>query len=115
MSAPRPSFELLPSEEDPEMLVPLFDVMVGSPVATAVGGEAREGTPLEKLLYEIENVEYIYSTSQPSGGLIVVRFLVGTDPDQAAVRVHSKIASVVDEMPEGMMAPVVKPDRKSVV
>ena len=66
-------------------------------------------TPLEKLLYEIENVDYIYSISQPSGGLIIVRFLVGTDPDQAAVRVHTKIAAAMDTMPEGMMPPVVKP------
>jgi multidrug efflux pump subunit AcrB len=98
-----------PSEEEPQIKVPMIDVMVGFPGASAEEVEHRIITPLEKLLYEIENVEYIYSTSQPSGGLIVVRFLVGTDPDQAAVRVHSKIASVVDEMPDGMMAPVVKP------
>ena len=42
----------------------------------------------------------------PSGGLIVVRFLVGTDPDQAAVRVHTKIQSAVDSMPPGAMPPV---------
>ena len=69
------------------------------------GGRAPASSrPLEKLLYEIENVEYIYSTSQPSGGLIVVRFLVGTDPDQAALRVHTKIASAADQMPDGRPA-----------
>jgi multidrug efflux pump subunit AcrB len=55
-------------------------------------------------------VEYIYSTSQPSGGLIVVRFVVGTDPDQAAVRVHTKIASAMPtRCPTALMPPVVKP------
>ncbi len=98
-----------PSEEEPQIKVPMIDVMVGFPGATAEEVEHRVITPLEKLLYEIENVEYIYSISQPSGGLIVVRFLVGTDPDQAAVRVHTKIASVIDEMPDGVMPPVVKP------
>jgi multidrug efflux pump subunit AcrB len=98
-----------PSEEEPQIKVPMIDVMVGYPGATAEEMEHRVITPLEKLLYEIENVEYIYSISQPSGGLIVVRFLVGTDPDEAAVRVHTKIASAVDQMPEGLMAPVVKP------
>ena len=98
-----------PSEEEPQIKVPMIDVMVGFPGATAEEVEHRVITPLEKLLYEIENVEYIYSISRPSGGFIVVRFLVGTDPDQAAVRVHTKIASVLDELPEGVVAPVVKP------
>ena len=98
-----------PSEEEPQIKVPMIDVMVGFPGATAEEVENRVMTPLEKLLYEIENVEYIYSISNPSGGLIVVRFLVGTDPDQAAVRVHTKIQSALDQMPAGVMQPVVKP------
>ncbi|MCG6949474.1 MAG: efflux RND transporter permease subunit [Acidobacteria bacterium] len=98
-----------PSEEEPQIKVPMIDVMVGFPGATAEEVEHRVITPLEKLLYEIENVEYIYSISNPSGGLIVVRFLVGTDPDQAAVRVHTKIQSALDQMPEGLMPPIVKP------
>jgi multidrug efflux pump subunit AcrB len=98
-----------PSEEEPQIKVPMIDVMVGFPGASAEEIEHRVITPLEKLLYEIENVEYIYSISNPSGGLIVVRFLVGTDPDQAAVRVHTKIQSAISEMPPGVMPPVVKP------
>ena len=41
--------------------------------------ERRVVSPLEKAIYEIENVDYIYSTSQPSGGMIIVRFVVGTE------------------------------------
>jgi len=100
---------ITPREEEPQIKVPMIDVMVGYPGATAEEVEHRVITPLEKLLYEIPNVEYIYSTSQPSGGLIVVRFLVGTDPDQAVVRVHAKIQSAMDRMPDGAMPPVVKP------
>jgi multidrug efflux pump subunit AcrB len=100
---------MTPSEEEPQINVPMIDVMVGFPGASAEEVENRVITPLEKLLYEIENVEYIYSISNPSGGLIVVRFLVGTDPDQAAVRVHAKIQSILDELPAGVMTPVVKP------
>ncbi len=100
---------ITPREEEPQIKVPMIDVMVGYPGASAEEVENRIMTPLEKLLYEIENVDYIYSTSQPSGGMIIVRFLVGTDPDQAVVRVHAKIASAMDEMPDGMMPPAVKP------
>ena len=98
-----------PSEEEPQIKVPMVDVFVGYPGATAAEVEHRAITPLEKLLYEIENVRYIYSTSQPSGGLIIVRFEVGSDPDIAASRVHTKIASAMDEMPDGLLPPVVKP------
>jgi len=100
---------ITPREEEPQIKVPMIDVMVGYPGATAEEVENRVITPLEKLLYEIENVDFIYSTSQPSGGMIIVRFRVGTDPDQAAVRIHAKIASAMDEMPAGAMQPVVKP------
>jgi len=100
---------ITPREEEPQIKVPMIDVMVGYPGASAEEVENRVITPLEKLLYEIENVDYIYSTSQPSGGMIIVQFLVGTDPDQAVVRVHAKIQSALDEMPDGMMPPVVKP------
>lgn len=100
---------ITPREEEPQIKVPMIDVMVGFPGATAEEVEHRIITPLEKLLYEIDNVDYIYSTSQPSGGIIIVRFVVGTDPDQAVVRVHAKIQSTLDEMPDGMMPPVVKP------
>lgn len=98
-----------PREEEPQIKVPMIDVFVGFPGATAQEVERRVITPLEKALYEIPNVEYIYSTSQPSGGMIIVRFLVGTDPDQAVVRVHSKIAELIPSLPPGTMAPVVAP------
>ena len=100
---------ITPREEEPQIKVPMIDVMVGYPGATAEEVEHRVAAPLEKLLYEIDNVEYIYSISQPSGTLIIVRFLVGTDPDQAAVRVHNKIAAAMDSMPPGMTPPLVKP------
>ena len=98
-----------PREEEPQIKVPMVDVFVGLPGASAQEVERRLVTPLEKALYEIPNVEYIYSTSQPSGGLIIVRFLVGTDPDQAVVRVHSKLAELVPTLPPGALAPVVVP------
>ena len=36
-------------------------------------------------------VEHVYSTSQPSGGMIIVRYLVGTDPDQAVLILSEEI------------------------
>ncbi len=98
-----------PREEEPQIKVPMIDVMLGFPGADAKEVEQRMILPAEKLLYEIENVDYIYSTSMPSGGMIIVRFKVGTDPDQAAVRVHTKLMAAMDRMPPGVMQPLIVP------
>ncbi|MCB1056340.1 MAG: efflux RND transporter permease subunit, partial [Acidobacteria bacterium] len=98
-----------PREEEPQIKVPMIDVFVGLPGASAQEVERRVITPLEKALHEIDNVEYVYSTSQPSGGMIIVRFLVGSDPDQAVVRVQAKVAEVAPELPAGSVAPLVVP------
>ncbi|MBI5060392.1 efflux RND transporter permease subunit [candidate division KSB1 bacterium] len=99
---------ITPREEEPQIKVPMVDVTVGFPGATPLEVERRVITPLEKILYEIENVEYIYSTSRPSGGMVVVRFYVGTDPDQAVTRIHAKLQAAADQMPQGATPPLVK-------
>ncbi len=98
-----------PREEEPQIKVPMIDVFLAMPGATAQEVERRLTTPLEKAIFEIPNVEYVYSTTQPSGGMIIVRFLVGTDPDQAIVRVKAKLAEQEPQLPPGAMPPVVVP------
>jgi multidrug efflux pump subunit AcrB len=98
-----------PREEEPQIKVPMIDVFVGFPGATAQEVERRVISPLEKAIYEIDNVEYIYSTSRPSGGLIIVRFLVGSDPDEAVVRVSAKVAETTPTLPGGATSPVIAP------
>ncbi len=98
-----------PREEEPQIQVPMIDVFVALPGASAAEVERRLVSPLEKVLYEIPNVEYVYSTSQPSGGLIIVRFLVGSNPDEAVVRVHAKLAEMAPSLPPGALPPTVAP------
>ncbi len=98
-----------PREEEPQIKVPMIDVFLAMPGSSAAEVERRLASPVEKALYEIPNVEYIYSISQPSGGLVVVRFLVGSDPDQAVVRVHAKLAELAPSLPPGTLPPAVAP------
>ncbi len=98
-----------PREEEPQIKVPMIDVFVAFPGATAQEVERRVVTPVEKAIAEIPNVEYVYSTTQPSGGMIIARFLVGSDPDQAVTRVHAKLAELAPSLPQGAMPPVVAP------
>jgi len=98
-----------PREEEPQIKVPMVDVFVQLPGATAEEVERRIVSPLEKALFEIPGVEHVYSTSQPSGGMIIVRYLVGTDPDRAALAVHTKIAEKSADLPAGAPPPLVVP------
>ena len=62
-----------PREEEPQIIVPMMDVMVAMRGATSKEVEQRVTTPMEKLLWEIPGVEYIYSTSSPGQSLAIVR------------------------------------------
>ncbi|HSM13433.1 MAG TPA: efflux RND transporter permease subunit [Thermoanaerobaculia bacterium] len=98
-----------PREEEPQIKVPMVDVFVQLPGADADEVERRLVSPLEKALFEIPGVEYVYSTSQPSGGMIIVRYEVGTDPDRAALAVHTKLAERAADLPAGAPPPLVVP------
>ena len=62
---------LLPREEEPQIKVPMIDVMVSMPGATPKEVEQRVTIPMEKLLYELPGIEYIYSTSMPGNSLAI--------------------------------------------
>ncbi len=102
------SILMLPREEEPQIKVPMIDVLVAMPGATAAEVENRVTRPMEKLLWEITDVEYLYSTASPGGNMTVVRFKVGTDLENALVRLNQKLQTNVALMPLGVTPPLVK-------
>ena len=103
------AISMLPREEEPQIKVPMIDVMVSMPGATPAEVEQQITIPMEKLLYELPGVEYIYSTSMAGHGLLVVRFYVGEDAETAIVRLNQKLATNFDRIPHGVSTPLVKP------
>ncbi len=99
---------MLPREEEPQIQVPMVDVMVAMPGLEPAEIEQRLTKPLEKLLWEIPGVEYVYSTSMPGQTLVIVRFKVGEDEGASIVKLNQKLAGNVDRMPAGAMPPLVK-------
>jgi len=99
----------LPREEEPQIIVPMIDVMVSMPGASAREVEERVSKPMEKLLWEVPGVEYIYSTSSPGASLVIVRFLVGQDEEKSIVRLNQKLWANFDLIPPGASHPLVKP------
>ncbi|MES2467061.1 MAG: efflux RND transporter permease subunit [Verrucomicrobiota bacterium] len=100
---------LLPREEEPQIKVPMIDVMVSMPGSTAKEIEERATRPMEKLLWEMSGVEYIYSTSKDSESLVIVRFKVGEDPERSLVKLTEKLRSNFDRIPMGVTPPLIKP------
>jgi multidrug efflux pump subunit AcrB len=100
---------LLPREEEPQIKVPMIDVFVNMAGSSAKEVEERATRPMEKLLWEIPGVEYIYSTSRDSECLVIVRFKVGEDVERSLVRLTEKLRSNFDRIPHGVAAPLIKP------
>ena len=100
---------LLPREEEPQIKVPMIDVLVSMPGASPKEVEERVSIPMEKLLYELPNIEYIYSTSMRGQSLLVARFFVGEDLERAIVRLNQKLATNFDRIPHGVSPPLIKP------
>ena len=99
----------LPREEEPQIIVPMIDVFVQMPGASAHEVEERVTRPMEKLLWEIPGVEYIYSTSSPGSSMAIVRFYVGQDEEKSIVRLNQKLLANFDLIPAGASQPLVKP------
>ncbi len=100
---------LLPREEEPQIKVPMIDVMVSMPGTGSKEIEERVTRPMEKLLWEIPGVEYIYSTSSPGRSLVIVRFVVGSDAGESIVRLNQKLQANMDILPHGVSQPLIKP------
>jgi multidrug efflux pump subunit AcrB len=99
---------MLPREEEPQIKVPMVDVIVSMPGFTAKEVEERATRPMEKLLWEIPGVEYVYSTSLTGESRLIARFEVGRNPDESLVRLTEKLRSNFDRIPPGVGTPLVK-------
>ncbi|HOX57559.1 MAG TPA: efflux RND transporter permease subunit [Candidatus Paceibacterota bacterium] len=100
---------LLPREEEPQIKVPMIDVLVSMPGFSAKEVEERATRPMEKLLWEIPGVEYIYSTSREGECLAIVRFQVGEDIVRSLVYLNQKLQANFDRIPFGVSYPLIKP------
>jgi len=98
-----------PREEEPQIVVPLADVLIEVPGASAREVERQVTSRLEKLLYQIDGVEYVYSMSMPNRAVVTVRFYVGEDREDSLVKLQTKLAMNTDIVPPTVAGWVVKP------
>ena len=98
-----------PREEEPQIVVPMADVIVEMPGASTAEMETRVTIPMEKKLAEIPGVEYLYSTTSPGRTLTIVRFYVGEKEEDSLVKLFHKLSANFDLIPPGASQPLIKP------
>lgn len=94
-------------EEEPQISVPMVDIRVQVPGLSASDAVELVGKPLETIVRSVDGVEHTYTQAQDDGVLVTARFLVGTNPDAAAVRVNEKLHANWDRIPVGVPEPLV--------
>ncbi len=98
-----------PREEEPQIVVPVADIFIQFPGASAEEVENLVTINLEKKLWEIDGVEYVYSASRPGSALVTVRFYVGQDRENSLIKLYNKVWSNIDQVPPGVTSWVIKP------
>lgn len=99
---------LIPREEEPQINVPMADVMIGYPGATPAEVESRVVKPLEKIIANIKGVEHIHSMAQNGRAMLIVQFFVGEDIERSYVKLYDELMKHQGSFPEGAMSPMVK-------
>lgn len=103
------ALSLTPREEEPQIVVPVADVLISVPGSSAEEVEKLVSTPLESMLREVDGVEYVYSASREGEALVTVRFYVGEDREDSLVKVWNKLMSNQDRIPSVVRGWTVKP------
>jgi len=98
-----------PRQEDPEISVPMVDLFVQYPGASAPQVSSLVTEPLERIMAQIPGVKHVYSATQRGQAIVTVRFKVGEPLGPSIVKVHDKLQSNMDKIPPGVSMPLVKP------
>ena len=88
-----------PREEEPQIVVPMIDVIVTAPGVNAQQVERLVTTPLEKLLAQVSGVEHVYSVTHNSQTTVTLRFHVGENRERALLNTYNKLHSNTNKIP----------------
>ncbi len=98
-----------PREEEPQIVVPMADVLISAPGLSAKQVEKQVTLPLEKILSQITGVEHIYSRSASGKAVVTLRYFVGEDREDALLNAYNKLFSNQDKIPLAVSNWIIKP------
>jgi multidrug efflux pump subunit AcrB len=93
------ALQYTPREEEPQIVVPMLDVLVSAPGLSAEQVERQVTIPVEKLLTQIPGVEHVYSNSSTGQTAVTLRFYVGQDREESILNTYNKLYSNQDQIP----------------
>ena len=99
---------LIPREEEPQINVPMADIMVGYPGASPKEVESRVAKPLEKIISNIKGVEHVHTMAMNGQAMLIVQFYVGQDVERSYVKLYDELAKHENLFPQGVYKPMVK-------
>ncbi|MEO8622688.1 MAG: efflux RND transporter permease subunit [bacterium] len=98
-----------PREEEPQISVPMIDVIQALPGASPREAENLLARPIEQRMLAIPGVDHVYSMAGDGYAMVTVRFKVGEDQERSVTKVQAKLASAMDQAPAGAQPPIVTP------
>jgi multidrug efflux pump subunit AcrB len=99
---------MTPKEEEPQISVPMIDIQTGAPGLDAHEVERKVTEVIERAVWGLDGVEYVYSASQPHGSMVTVRFKVGEPMEPSLVKIHHKLMTIRNELPANVMPSQIK-------
>lgn len=97
----------IPREEEPQISVPMVDIRVAAPGLSASDAVEVVAKPLEAIVKSVDGVEHVYTQAEDNGVMVTARFVVGSNPEDAATRIDEKLNANMDRIPVGIPAPQV--------
>lgn len=99
---------LTPKEEEPQIVVPMIDIYTSAPGLEAEEVERYITEVIERSVWGLDGVEYVYSASQPHSSLITVRFHVNENLEDSILKVHHHLSNIKNELPSNIEQPQVR-------
>lgn len=103
------ALEMMPREENPQMVVSGSTVIIALPGATAREIETVISKPLEQKLKEIKGIEHVHSISMDNVAVLNAAFYIGQSKADSNLKIYDKIMQNMDILPKGAMQPIIKP------
>ncbi len=99
---------LIPREEEPQIIVPMADVVVGYPGASPKELESKVIMPLEKVISNIKGVEHIHSIVMNGQAMMVIQFYVGENTEDSYMKLYDELMHHKGMLPKRATQPLIK-------
>jgi len=99
---------LTPRQEDPQISVPMVDIYVQYPGASAGQVASLAIGPLESIVSEVPNIDHVYSASSEGMGMVTAQFEVGQDMNESLTKLKAHVEGHYGNLPPGVMPPLIQ-------